>query len=134
MEIIVFYCLSGNDVWIGEEARIFPGVTIGDSSVIGNFFNNATYCGFVIIFCDTLFCSLGAGAWVRENVPSYAIVVGNPARIVDYRFNETQRAKLSDIKWWNWDEEKIKDNVHLLLREESVNDFIDMHWNNELSV
>lgn len=77
----------GNDVWLGANAIILPGVTIGDGAIIG------------------------AGAIVTTDVPPYAIVTGVPARVLKYRYNEEQIRKLLQIAWWNWDERKIFDNM-----------------------
>ena len=74
----------GNDVWIGCDVLILGGVAIGDGAVIG------------------------AGAVVAKDVPPYAVVVGNPARIVKYRFDEATIRKLLDIRWWDWPWEKIE--------------------------
>ncbi|MFS4582331.1 CatB-related O-acetyltransferase [Phaeobacter sp. C3_T13_0] len=68
----------GNDVWIGYGAMILPGARIGDGAIIG------------------------AGAVVRGNVPSYAIVTGNPATTVRHRFSKPQIARLLALKWWDW--------------------------------
>lgn len=76
----------GNDVWIGESAYILPGVTIGDGAIIG------------------------AKSVVTKDVPPYAIVGGNPARIIRYRFDEEIIKKFLKIKWWNWSDEKIIEN------------------------
>lgn len=73
----------GNDVWIGFGAVIINSVTIGDGAVIG------------------------AYAVVREDVPPYAIVIGNPAKVIRYRFNETQIGMLLEIAWWEWSDEEI---------------------------
>ncbi|UVK41668.1 CatB-related O-acetyltransferase [Mesorhizobium sp. AR10] len=73
----------GNDVWIGSRAIILPGVDIGHGAVIG------------------------AGAVVARDVPPYAVVVGNPARIVRYRFAEETISILLAIRWWGWDDDKI---------------------------
>lgn len=77
----------GNDVWIGAEARILPGVTIGDGAIVGG------------------------SAVVASDVPPYAIVVGNPARIVRMRFDEATVAALLRIGWWDWDADKITRNL-----------------------
>ncbi|MBU1158563.1 MAG: CatB-related O-acetyltransferase [Candidatus Thermoplasmatota archaeon] len=74
----------GNDVWIGVDALILSGVSVGNGAVIG------------------------AGSVVTANVPPYAIVVGNPARIIGYRFSEDRIEKLLKIEWWNWSDEAIK--------------------------
>ena len=73
----------GNDVWIGYRAVIMSGVTIGDGAAIG------------------------AYSLVAKDVPPYAIVAGNPARVVRYRFTPEQIAKLHALAWWNWPREKI---------------------------
>lgn len=80
----------GNDVWIGHGAMILSGVSIGDGAVVG------------------------AGAVVARNVPPYAIVAGNPARVVKFRFSPEQIASLLAIQWWNWPREKVSEYVHLL--------------------
>lgn len=81
--------IIGNDVWIGTNAIILPGVIIGDGSVIG------------------------AGSVVTKNIPPYAIVGGNPAQIIKYRFDEETKQKLLKIKWWDLPEDIILDNIHL---------------------
>ena len=77
----------GNDVWIGYEAVIMSGVTIGDGAIIG------------------------ARAVVTKNVPPYTIVGGIPAKTIRKRFDENTISKLQEMKWWNWTEEKIKKNI-----------------------
>lgn len=79
----------GNDVWIGLDAIVLSGITIGDGAVVS------------------------AGAVVTKDVPPYAIVGGNPAKIIAYRFSEEQIKDLLKIKWWNMDTKKIKDNINL---------------------
>jgi virginiamycin A acetyltransferase len=67
----------GNDVWIGRNAILLPNVNrVGDGAVIA------------------------AGAVVNKDVPEYAIVVGNPARIIRFRFSEKTRISLLESKWW----------------------------------
>ncbi|MFT4666111.1 MAG: virginiamycin A acetyltransferase [Polaribacter sp.] len=80
----------GNDVWIGYNATILPGVTVGDGAIIAT---NAT---------------------VTKDVPPYSIVGGNPAKIIRKRFSEEQVAFLLKLQWWNWPIEKITKNVQLL--------------------
>lgn len=89
----------GNDVWIGANVTILSGVTIGDGAVVG------------------------AYSVVGKNVPPYAIVVGNPSKLIKYRFNEKTIEQLLKLKWWDWPIEKIKQNVQLLCSN-NVNDFI----------
>eukprot|EP01034_Spumella_vulgaris_P033819 gene33819-41720_t len=73
---------DGNDVYICTGVKMFSGITIGDGAI------------------------LGAYAVIREDVPPYAIVTGNPSKIINYRYTPEQIAKLQDIKWWEWSEEK----------------------------
>lgn len=80
----------GNDVWIGAKSTIMSGIKISDGAVVG------------------------AGSTVTKDVPPYAIVAGNPAKIVKYRFSEDIIEKLLQIKWWEWDEKKIKENAMLM--------------------
>jgi acetyltransferase-like isoleucine patch superfamily enzyme len=90
----------GNDVWIGTGATILSGVEIGDGAVVGA-------------------CSV-----VTKDVPPYAIVAGNPAKVIRQRFNEETIDKLLKIKWWNWDIQRIKENMPLLLSDR-INDFVE---------
>jgi len=89
----------GNDVWIGTAATILSGVTIGDGAVIG------------------------AMAVVSKNIPPYAIAVGNPAVVVKYRFDAVIIEELLEIKWWDWDEEKIN-SCHELIYQSDVEKFV----------
>ena len=82
--------IIGNDVWIAEGAVILSGVKIGDGAVVGS------------------------QAVVSKDVPSYAVVSGNPARLIKKRFDDRTIEKLLSIQWWNWPVEKIRENVHLL--------------------
>jgi NDP-sugar pyrophosphorylase family protein len=79
----------GNDVWIGAKAILISGVTVGDGAVIG------------------------AGAIVTKNVPPYAVVVGVPAKVVKARFTDDIIVALQSMKWWDWPDELIKDNIEL---------------------
>ena len=81
----------GNDVWIGNEALILSGVTIGDGAVIG------------------------ARSVVTRDVPSYAIVAGNPARLIRLRFDDATIADLLRLKWWDRSDEEIGRMLPLLL-------------------
>lgn len=75
----------GNDVFIGANVTILDGVTIGNGAVIG------------------------AGAVVSKDIPPYAVAVGCPIRIIKYRFSEEIIKKLEYIKWWDFDDESLKD-------------------------
>ena len=77
----------GNDVWIGYEAVILSGVTIGDGAIVA------------------------ARAVVTKDVPPYAIVGGVPAKIIRPRFPEDVIKRLQSLRWWDWPEEKLQ--LHL---------------------
>lgn len=77
----------GNDVWIGYEAVVMAGVTIGDGAIIG------------------------ARAVVTKDVPPYTIVGGVPAREIRRRFSDDVIARLQELKWWDWPAEQIQRNI-----------------------
>lgn len=84
----------GNDVWIGYNATIMAGVTIGDGAIIAT---NST---------------------VIKDVEPYSIVGGNPAQEIKKRFSKEVITKLLELKWWDWDIEKITRNLkHLTANE-----------------
>ena len=80
----------GNDVWIGQHVTIMPGVHIGDGAIIG------------------------ANSVVASDIPPYAIAVGNPCRVTRMRFDDEFIAYLLQLKWWDWDIEKIERNFKAL--------------------
>ncbi len=80
----------GNDVWIGFEAVIMAGVHIGDGAIIG------------------------ARAVVTKDVPPYSIVGGVPAREIRKRFDAATIERLQALKWWDWPEERIRQNLPYL--------------------
>ena len=102
-----FQIIIGNEVWIGESATIVGGARIGSGAIIG------------------------ANSVVTGNIPPYAIAVGNPARVVKYRFDEETIKKLLAIKWWNWDIDKVCANVHKMY---DVEKFLAEHYQPELSI
>lgn len=73
----------GNDVWIGRSAIVLAGVMVGDGAVIG------------------------AGSVVTKDVQPYAVVAGNPARIIRYRFDEKTIREFEAIQWWNFSDERL---------------------------
>lgn len=82
--------IIGSDVWIGANAVILRGVKIGHGAVIG------------------------ANSVISRDVPPYAICVGSQGRIVKYRFPKATVDEMLAIRWWEWSNEKIKDNIHFL--------------------
>lgn len=82
--------IIGNDVWIGYEAVIMPGVKIGDGAIIGT------------------------RAVVTKDVEPYTIVGGVPAKPIRKRFDEATVEKLLKVEWWNWGKEKIQANLSLI--------------------
>ncbi len=81
--------IIGNDVWIGTRTMLIGGIHVGDGAIIG------------------------AGSIVTKDVPPYAVVAGNPARVIRYRFEEETIRKLEKIKWWNQEDTWLKENAVL---------------------
>lgn len=81
----------GNDVWLGYEALIMPGVKIGDGAIVA------------------------ASSVVTRDVPPYSIVGGNPAQVVKKRFADDVIAELLTIRWWDWPVEEITRNLHAIV-------------------
>lgn len=82
----------GNDVWIGYDCMVMPGVTIGDGAIIAS------------------------RSVISRDVEPYSIVAGNPAQETRKRFDETTRQRLLELSWWDWDIEKITRNLDYLTR------------------
>lgn len=78
--------IIGNDVWFGNDVIVFSGVTIGDG------------------------CIIGAKSVVTKDLPPYSICVGSPCKAIKYRYSEEVRQYLLDLKWWDWSDEKIRQN------------------------
>ena len=89
-----------NDVWIGANATVMSGVTINSGAVIA------------------------AGAVVAKDIPPYAVVVGNPGRIIKYRFSEEQIKDLLEMEWWDWGDDKIRNNA-LSMWSDDIEGFIN---------
>ena len=77
----------GNDVWVGHNAVIMPGIAIGNGAVIG------------------------VGAVVTKDVEPYSIVAGVPARMIKMRFADDLIVKIERSKWWDWDHEELKERL-----------------------
>jgi len=82
--------IIGNDVWIGYKAVIMPGIKIGDGAIIAT------------------------NSMITKDVEPYSVVGGNPAKEIKKRFSDREISELLEIKWWNWDNEKITKNVRNL--------------------
>ena len=80
----------GNDVWIGQNVTVMPGVHIGDGAIIG------------------------ASSVVASDIPPYAVAAGNPCRVIRKRFDDEFIAYLLNLKWWDWNIEKIEANFEAL--------------------
>ena len=80
----------GNDVWIGQNVTVMPGVHIGDGAIIG------------------------AHSVVARDIPPYCIAVGNPCRVIRKRFDDDLIEYLLEIKWWDWHPDKIFKNMDAL--------------------
>jgi len=81
----------GNDVWLGYQAVVMPGVHIGDGAIVA------------------------ARSVVVDDVPAYAIVGGNPARVLKHRFAPEVAAELQVLAWWDWPIERITRHLHLIV-------------------
>ncbi|MFL6024493.1 MAG: CatB-related O-acetyltransferase [Marmoricola sp.] len=92
----------GSDVWVGFEAVIMSGVTIGHGAAVA------------------------ARAMVTKDVEPYAVVGGNPARLIRYRFDEPTREALLRIAWWDWSKAKVRAHAHLI-HSPDVEEFIRLH-------
>lgn len=92
----------GPDVWIGHNAILLPGVSVGTGAAIG------------------------AGAVVTRDVPDYAIVAGNPARVIRSRFDAAQAERLKRIAWWDWSHARLKATLGDF-RSLDIDSFIDKY-------
>jgi virginiamycin A acetyltransferase len=84
----------GNDVWIGYDSIVMPGVTIGDGAVIAT------------------------GSVVVSDIPAYAIAGGNPARVIKMRYTPAEIERLLRIAWWNWPPEQVTRHVRILMDDD----------------
>lgn len=88
-----YLTVVGNDVWIASGANIIQGVHVGDGAVIG------------------------AGSVVIRDVPPYSVVVGNPGRVVKYRFPQRIIERLLTLQWWDWPVEIVQNRIEMLTRD-----------------
>ena len=102
--------IVGNDVWIGTRAIIMGGVKVGDGAVIA------------------------AGAVVTKDVPDYSIVGGVPAKIIRYRFSPVIIEKLSEIKWWNFNETFLKNNLRYFQKDTIDIETLEELYKNEKEI
>lgn len=97
----------GHDVWMGHGVIVMPGLRIGTGAVIG------------------------AGSVVTRDIPPYAIAVGNPARVIKFRFDPETRQGLLSTCWWEWDHETL--NQRMAHLSGSVDQFIEMYGSGAMS-
>ena len=90
----------GNDVWVGKDVIVISGIKIGDGAVIA------------------------AGAVVTKDVPAYSIVGGNPAKLIRYRFSPEIINRLLNLRWWDWEKEKLSHFLPLLVSHD-IEKFLD---------
>jgi virginiamycin A acetyltransferase len=81
----------GNDVWLGYETLVMPGVTIGDGAIVA------------------------AGSVVTGDVPPYAIAGGNPARVLRMRYDEADVERLLRAAWWDWPVERVTKHARTIM-------------------
>lgn len=92
----------GNDVWIGFGVTILSGVTVGDGSI------------------------LAANSTITKNIPPYEVWGGNPAKFIRKRFDLEIEDLLMDLKWWNWNDDKVNQNIQLLTNSPDVSQLIEL--------
>jgi virginiamycin A acetyltransferase len=84
----------GNDVWIGYDSLIMPGVQVGDGAIVA------------------------ARSLVVKDIPPYTMAGGNPAQPIKQRFSDAEVAQLLAIKWWDWDVAKITRNIAVIMNSD----------------
>lgn len=83
----------GHDVWIGDRVIVKGGIEVGNGSIIGT------------------------GAVITKNVPPYSIVGGVPGKLIRKRFSDEIIEIIEHLEWWNWDEKKVEENIHLFQKK-----------------
>ena len=91
----------GNDVWIGQNVTIMPGVKVGDGAIIA------------------------ANSTVVKSIEPYTIYGGNPAKFIKKRFSDEKTQFLLKLQWWNWDEEKIFNNLEKLTSKAELDELME---------
>lgn len=91
-----------NDVWIGQNVTIMPGIKVGDGAIIA------------------------ADSTVVRSIEPYAVYGGNPAKFIRKRFSDDKVEFLLKLQWWNWDEEKIFNNLEKLTSEDGLVQLMDL--------
>jgi virginiamycin A acetyltransferase len=81
----------GNDVWFGYGVMVMPGVRIGNGAIVAS------------------------GSVVVDDVPDYAIVGGNPGRVIRYRYDDKDIARLLSLAWWGWPLQHITDHIRTIM-------------------
>jgi len=99
---VVYKTTIGNDVWIGQNVAFVGDCEVGDGAIIG------------------------AGSVVRGKLEPYSLNFGNPCKLLRFRFGPDQIKQLLKIKWWEWDDRKIRKYMETLLSD-NVERFILMH-------
>lgn len=92
----------GHNVWIGDNAILLSGVTVGNGAIIA------------------------AGSIVTGDVAPYVIVGGNPARVLKERFDDARKALMDELAWWDWDLEKMRRNVAFFTSDASTTSIDDL--------
>lgn len=94
----------GNDVWIGANSLVMGGISIGDGAIVG------------------------AGSIVTRDIPPYAVAVGNPAKVIRYRFDEQTISNLLKLQWWNRSDHEIERMTRLISPSGPINPLELERW------
>lgn len=89
-------CILGNDIWIAAGVDILRGITIGSGAIIG------------------------AGTVVTKDVPPYAVVVGNPGKVIRMRCSEEIIKRMLEIEWWDFPSDVISNNLDVFQSELTI--------------
>lgn len=100
--------IIGNDVWLGMDVTVMPGVNIGDGAIVGS------------------------KSVVASDIPPYSVAVGNPAKIIKQRYTEQEKTMLLELSWWNWDLEMIEEAIPILVNK-GVKELVEFAKKHKLS-